>query len=58
MEKLIERVEQILAKLSILDEIERKINKLDSIEEKMEKFLTRRTTLRSRSHCLGVKSIL
>ncbi len=41
MEKLIERVEQISAKLNILDEIERKMNKLDSIEEKMEKFSTR-----------------
>ena len=41
MEKLIERVEQISAKLNILDEIERKMNKLDSIKEKMEKFLTR-----------------
>ena len=41
MEKLVERVEQISAKLNILDEIERKMNKLDSIEEKMEKFSSR-----------------
>jgi len=31
MEKLVERVEQISAKLDILDEIERKMNKVDSI---------------------------
>ncbi|XP_068756376.1 tropomyosin-like [Montipora capricornis] len=41
MKTLIERVEQISAKLHILDEIERKMNKLDSIEEKMEKFSSR-----------------
>ena len=43
MEKLVERVEQISAKLhvDILDEMERKVNKLDSIEEKTEKFLLR-----------------
>ena len=41
MEKLVERVEQISAKLDILDEIERKMNKLDSIEEKMKKFSSR-----------------
>ncbi|XP_068723520.1 tropomyosin-like [Montipora capricornis] len=41
MEKSIETVVQISAKLNILDEIERKMNKLDSIEEKMEKFLSR-----------------
>ena len=41
MEKLVERMEQISAKLDILDEIERKMNKLDSIEEKIEKFLLR-----------------
>ena len=58
IEKLIERVEQISAKLNILDEIERKLNKLDSVEEKMKSFRRGWTTLRSRSHCLGVKSIL
>ena len=41
MEKLVERVEQISAKLDILDEIERKMNKLDSIVEKIEKFSSR-----------------
>ena len=41
MEKLVERVEQISAKLDILDEIERKMNKLDSIEEKIGKFSSR-----------------
>ena len=41
MEKLVERVEQISAKLDILDEIERKMNKLDSIEEKIERFSSR-----------------
>lgn len=41
METLVERMEQISAKLDILDEIERKMNKLDSIEEKIEKFLLR-----------------
>ena len=41
MEKLVERMEQISAKLDILDEIERKMNKLDSIEEKIEKFSLR-----------------
>ena len=34
-------MEQISAKLNILDEMERKMNKLDSIEEKMEKFSSR-----------------
>ena len=41
MEKLVERVEQISAKLYILDEIERKMSKLDSIAEKIEKFALR-----------------
>lgn len=41
METLVERMEQISAKLDILDEIERKMNKLDSIEEKIEKFSLR-----------------
>ena len=41
MEKLVERVEQISAKLDIPDEIERKMNKLDSIAEKIEKFSSR-----------------
>lgn len=41
MEKLVERMEQISAKLDILDEIERKMSKLDSIEEKIEKFSSR-----------------
>ena len=37
METLVERIEQICAKL----DIERKMNKLDSIEDKIEKFLLR-----------------
>ena len=41
METLVERMEQISAKLDVLDEIERKMNKLDSIEEKIEKFSLR-----------------
>ena len=37
----ITRMEQISAKLDILDEIERKMNKLESIEEKIEEFSLR-----------------
>ena len=37
METLVERIEQICAKL----DIERKMNKLDNIEDKIEKFLLR-----------------
>ena len=41
MKKLVERVEQISAKLDVRDEIERKMNKLDSIEGKIETFSSR-----------------